>query len=136
MTRIRTLIATLVGVPLLALALTTAPASATTPPGSIQIYNQVQLVSSLPGRLTVTITYNCSPAADGTTTGLIQAVVEQNGNGANGTSVATCDDRSHTTAVDTTGIGPFAPGAAGAAAGVQNIDATSFAFDSRGVMIR
>jgi hypothetical protein len=133
MTRIRTLIATLVGVPLLALALATSPASATTPPGSIQIYNQVQLVSPL--QAIVTITYKCSPAASGSTTGVILTSVEQNSNISNGSSVAICDDRSQTTAVETTG-GPLAPGAAAAAAAVENSDQTSFAFDSRGVMIR
>jgi hypothetical protein len=133
MTRIRTLIATLVGVPLLALALTTTAASATTPPGSIQIYNQVQLVSPLQAILT--ITYSCSPAANGSTTGAIATAVEQNGNVSNGPSVAICDDRSHTTAIETAG-GPLAPGPAAAAAEVVNSDQTSFAFDSRGVMIK
>jgi hypothetical protein len=79
MTRIRTLIATLVGVPLLALALATTPASATSPPGSIQIDNQVQLVS--PAEAIVTVTYNCSPAADGTTNGMITAQVEHEAEG-------------------------------------------------------
>jgi len=115
------------------LALTTGPASATTPPGSITIANQAQLLTD--GSVVLTVSYTCAPGPGGVTTGLVTSSVQQGAViGSSGTNTATCDNRKHSANLRNV-PGPFSRGTANALAVVENTNATSFATTSRGVMV-
>jgi hypothetical protein len=130
--RSRALLATVIAMSAIALTLAIGPASATTPPGSIAIANQAQLLAD--GSVVLTVTYTCAPAAGNITTGTLATAVQQGATIGNGDAVATCDNRKHTANIQNI-PGPFSQGIANAVAEVQNADATSFAFTSRGVMV-
>jgi len=129
--RILLLIALVTG--LLALSLASGRASATSASASIAIANQAQLLSD--GTVVVTVYYTCAPAAGGVTTGEVATSVQQGALIANGTAIATCDNRRQSAHIQNV-PGPFSQGTANVAAAVINADSTSFAFTSRAVMLR
>jgi hypothetical protein len=131
MTRIRTLLAALVGMVVL-LALATGLASATATSAKITIANQATLVSD--GSVVVTLTYTCAPGPANDTTGLVQVDLQQGAVIDFTTASATCDNRQHTVSLDV--LGPFSQGTATALGVVTNTTTTSFASTSRGVTIR
>src|SRR5437588_7170974 len=75
---------------------------------SIKVSGRVQLVA--PATAYVTVTYTCSPAADGATPGQAGVTLVESGVPMAGSTpfTATCDDRSHTETVAVPGA--WAPG--------------------------
>jgi hypothetical protein len=132
MTRIRTLLAALVGMVLL-LALATGPASATATNAKISIANQATLLTS--GDVVVTVTYTCAPGLANDTTGMVVVDLQQGTLPFSaGDGPATCDNRQHTANIDV--LGPFSQGTANALAIIDNSNDSSFATTSRGVTIK
>ena len=122
MTRMRTLFAALVGMPLIFLALTTGSASAT-----------AQLLPD--GSAVLTVTYTCAPGPPNDTTGFINSILTQGPINGSDDEPATCDNRSQTVHL-VEAPGPFSQGAANAIAVILNTDGSSIASSSRAVMIK
>ena len=133
MTRMRTLLAALVGMSLVLLALASGPASATAPSAKIAIANQATLLAD--GSAVITVTYTCAPGPANDTTGAVTTALQQGPTIGNGDAPATCDNRSHTVSLDEV-PGPFSQGTGNALAIVINTATTSFAATSRAVTIR
>src|SRR5579864_5951973 len=106
--------------------------SATTPPGSITIANQAQLLTD--GSVVLTVSYTCSPVPPGDTTGMVVSSVQQGAIIGNDSGLATCDNHKHSAHLHNV-PGPLSPGTANAVAAVDNTSTTSFAFTSRRVMV-
>ena len=133
MTRMRTLFAALVGMPLIFLALTTGSASATAPTAKITNSNQAQLLPD--GSAVLTVTYTCAPGPANDTTGFINSILTQGPINGSDDEPATCDNRSQTVHL-VEAPGPFSQGAANAIAVILNTDGSSIASSSRAVMIK
>jgi hypothetical protein len=129
MRKLRFLLPLMLAVGVLALPVS---GSATTPPGSISIANQAQLLTD--GSVVLTVSYTCAPGPANDTTGTVVSIVEQGAINGSGSALATCDGRKHSAHLDNV-PGPFSQGTAGAVAAVANTSSTSFAFTSRGVMV-
>ena|SRR5438093_13477265 len=129
MRKLRFLLPLMLAVGVLALPVS---GSATTPPGSIAIANQAQLLTD--GSVVLTVSYTCAPGPANDTTGVVVSSVQQGAIIGSASALATCDNRKHTAHLDNV-VGPFSQGTANAVAAVENSSATSFAFTSRGVMV-
>lgn len=133
MKRMRILLAGLLGVFLVVLALATGPALATATSAKVTIANQALLLPD--GTAVLTVTYTCAPGPAGDTTGTVIADLGQGPILGFADSTAICDNRSHSVNLQVA-PGPFSQGSGTALALVQNVDASSFATNSRGVTIR
>jgi choline dehydrogenase-like flavoprotein len=134
MTRIRALLAGVVAAPVILLASTVGPASATPTNASITIRNVAQLLAD--GTVVLTVDYVCAPSAGNNTAGVLDTTVFQSPSFGGSNATATCDDRRHTASLDNASFAPYRQGSATGSAVVFNSDATSFAQTSRGVAVR